>query len=152
MLPMTVTVVGCYAPSFTASFPEPQSQFGSPGQQYQSSPFEFIHLARGIEVLLSGAVDIRRLIYWKCSRNIYSLQNTIRDIVESPTFYLCKYLDLVRMCLARLLHLARHIPPILKAVAILLDIADTIRETRPSRTATRRVVLIWEASCVVCRN
>ena len=50
---MTVTVVGCDAPSFTASFPEVQSQLGSPGQQYQSSPSAVEHFCKGMEVLLS---------------------------------------------------------------------------------------------------
>jgi len=55
VLPMTVTVVGCDAPSLTVSFPDSQSQLASPGQQYQSSPSEVVHLANGIDVLLFSA-------------------------------------------------------------------------------------------------
>ena len=51
VLPITVTVLGCASPNFTANFPVWQSQVGSPGQQYQSC--SVLHFARGMEVFAS---------------------------------------------------------------------------------------------------
>ena len=84
VLPMTVTVVGCEAPSLTASFPETQSQFGSPGQQYQSSPLEFVHLARGIEVLLSAGVVVRLPIDRNHSQGLTLCKTPPRALLRIP--------------------------------------------------------------------
>ena len=65
VLPITVTVLGWLSPNFTANLPVSQSQFGSPGQQYQSC--SVLHFPRGMEVFESEEIrqrferDLKRL-------------------------------------------------------------------------------------------
>lgn len=100
VLPITVTVVGCDAPNLTASLPEEQSQSGSPGQQYQSSPSDVLHLARGIDVLLSEKAEISIHAMEQTCRSTDFLRNTILDIAESPRF--CRYMYLYSMLASKL--------------------------------------------------
>jgi hypothetical protein len=73
VLPITVTVVGCSAPSMTAKLPLSQLHLSSPGQQYQS--FSPGHLTRGMDVSASversvSDRDFRGLCVWTLKTEI----------------------------------------------------------------------------------